>query len=256
MDSASSVKSVDRALEIIESLREMDGAGVSELANALDFPKSTIYSHLNTLHSNGYLIKEKSEYRLSLQFLEYGEYTRDRMKIYNIARPEIQALADETGELANMAVAERGDAVCLCVEKGQNAIRLDTHAGRRMPMYCTGMGKALLAFLPTDQQNRILDKSTLTERTEFTITDKSELRQEIDEIRDRGFSFDEQEYHRGLRCVGMPIKNEDDNALGAISVSGPISRMGDKRYRTEIPELLKKTVNLIEVNMSYTSSRL
>ena len=251
-DSTATVKSTERSLRIIETIREFDGATVKELSRELDIPKSTIYSHLNTLQKSGYLVKTNPTYRLSLRFLELGEYSRSRNRLYDVAGTELKELAETTGEVVILAVEEQGQAVCLDVARGANAIRHETGAGRRMSMYCTGVGKAMLAFLSEEQRRTILDQIDLTKRTPNTITAVDELETELDDIRDRGFAFDEEEYHRGLQCVAMPIRSERDKVLGAISVSGPTSRMEGDRFRQDIPESMRETTNIIEVNMSQT----
>lgn len=252
-DNTSNLKSIDRTLQIIEAVRQFDGATVRDLADTLGIPKSTIYSHLSTLQNNGYIVKENSEYRLGLKFLELGEYTRRKAELYTITKRELEDLSERTGELAMLAVEENGDVVCLDVAKGENAIRHETHAGRRMPLHCTSIGKAILAFLPEDTREAILSEQELTEHTSFTITDMDELHVELQEIRDRGYAYDEQEYHRGLKCVGMPILDGRGNSLGSISVSGPSSRMEGDRFREEIPEQIRTAVNIIEVNLSQSS---
>lgn len=251
-ESTATVKSTERSLRIIETIREFDGATVKDLSRELDIPKSTIYSHLKTLQQSGYLVKTNSTYRLSLRFLELGEYSRSRNRLYDVAGTELKDLAETTGEVVILAVEEQGQAVCLDVARGSNAIRHETGAGRRMPMYCTGVGKSILAFLSEGQRESILDEINLTKRTPNTITDLETLETELDDIRDRGFAYDEEEYHRGLRCVAMPIRSERDEVLGAVSVSGPTSRMEGDRFRQEIPEQMREATNIIEVNMSQT----
>lgn len=251
-ESTPTVKSTERSLRIIETIRELDGADVKTLSSELEIPKSTIYTHLNTLQNSGYLVKSNSTYRLSLRFLELGEYSRSRRRLYEVAGTELTELAEATGEVVILAVEENGEAVCLDVARGSNAIRHETGAGRRMPMYCTGVGKSILAFLSEEHRRSILDQVDLSKRTPHTISQIDELETELDTIRDRGFAFDEEEYHRGLRCVAMPIRSERDNVLGAISVSGPTSRMEGERMREGIPEAMREAINIIEVNMSQT----
>lgn len=246
------VKSTKRSLQIIETIRDFDGANVNELSHELEIPKSTIYSHLKTLQSSGYLVKSNSNYRLSLRFLELGEYSRSRIRLYDVAGSELKDLAETSGEVVILAVEERGQTVCLDVARGSNAIRHETGAGRRMPIHCTGVGKSILAFLSKEQRESILDQVNLTKHTPNTLTKAEELETELDNIRNRGFAFDEEEYHRGLRCVAMPIRSERDEVLGAVSVSGPTSRMEGDRFRHEIPELMREATNIIEVNMSQT----
>lgn len=246
------VGATETTLCILETLKELDGAGVTELATQLDLPKSTVHNHLSTLVRNEYIVKEGDTYRVGLQFLEFGEYIRGRMKIYDVARPEVEQLADETGELANLLVEEHGKGVYLCRAKGAQAVRLDTYAGMRVHLHCTALGKAVLAHLPEEKLAEIIEARGLPKRTDTTITDETALREELGRVRERGYAYDNGERLAGLRCVAAPIKALDGHALGAISVSGPTSRMKGQWFEEEVPELLLNVANVIELNMNYS----
>jgi DNA-binding IclR family transcriptional regulator len=248
---AATVGATETTLRVLETLKGLDGAGVTEVADRLDLPKSTVHNHVSTLLKNEYVVKEGSTYRVGLQFLEFGEYIRNRMPIYEAARPEVEQLAEETGELANLLVEEHGKGVYLCRAKGGQAVRLDTYAGMRVHLHCTALGKAILAHLPEERVREIVDTHGLPARTETTITDEGALMAELEGIRERGFAYDEGERLAGLRCVAAPIRNLEGNALGAISVSGPTSRMKGDRFDEEIPEALTSAANVIELNLNY-----
>ena len=249
---AATVGATETTLRILETLKGLDGAGVTEVANRLDLPKSTVHNHVSTLLRNEYVVKEGNTYRVGLQFLEFGEYIRNRMPIYDVARPEVERLAGETGELANLLVEEHGKGVYLCRAKGGQAVRLDTYAGMRVHLHCTALGKAILAYLPDERVREIVDTHGLPERTDTTITDEDELFDELERIRGRGYACDTEERVAGLRCVAAPIRNLDGNAPGAISVSGPTSRMKGERFDEEVPEKLISTANVIELNLNYS----
>jgi DNA-binding IclR family transcriptional regulator len=246
------IGATETTLRILETLKQLDGAGVTEVATRLDLPKSTVHNHVSTLLRNEYVVKEGDTYRVGLQFLEFGEYIRNRMPIYDVARPEVERLATESGELSNLLVEEHGKGVYLCRAKGSQAVRLDTYAGMRVHLHCTALGKAILAYLPEERVREIVDTHGLPSRTETTITDEDALRDELDSIRERGYAYDEEERLAGLRCVAAPIKNLEGNALGAISVSGPTSRMKGPRFDEEVPEQLISTANVIELNLNYS----
>jgi DNA-binding IclR family transcriptional regulator len=249
---AATVGATETTLRVLETLKRLDGAGVTEVADRLDLPKSTVHNHVSTLLRNEYVVKEGDTYRVGLQFLEFGEYIRNRMPIYDVARPEVERLAEETGELANLLVEEHGKGVYLCRAKGGRAVRLDTYAGMRVHLHCTALGKAILAYLPEERVREIIDTHGLPSRTDTTITDEATLFAELEEVRERGVAHDEEERLAGLRCVAAPIKNLDGNALGAISVSGPTSRMKGDRFDETVPEELISTANVIELNLNYS----
>jgi len=246
------IKAAKVSFDVIEALREREGAGVSELATALEMPTSTIHDHLRTLEQQGYLVKEDGEYRVGARFLELGEQARSRKKVYGIARPEVDSLAEETGEHANLLIEEHGLGVFLYKARGEDAVNLDTHAGMRVLLQTTALGKTILAYRPREEVEAILDEHGLPEITANTVTDRDELLDELETIRERGYALDDEERVQGMRCVAAPILSDDQEAIAAVSVSGPRSRMAGDRYTEEIPELVLRSANVIEVNMTYS----
>ena len=244
------VGATETSLRIIDALRTLDGAGVTDLAEHLELPKSTVHNHLQTLRRNEYVTKQGSQYAIGLRFLQLGEYARDRRPIATIAPPEIDKLAEETREMANLLVEEHGRGVFLYRAKGADAVHMDTHAGKRVPLHTTGFGKAILAHLRDERVERILDRHGLPTVTPSTITDRERLMQELETVRERGYAYDDEERLEGLRCVAAPIV-VDDEVLGAVSVSGPKSRIRDEYYREELPSLVMSTANVIEINSTY-----
>ncbi|WP_336338293.1 IclR family transcriptional regulator [Haloarcula brevis] len=240
------------SLRIVEALKRLDGAGTTAVANHLDIAKSTVHNHLRTLEDEGYITKEGSAYRVGLRFLELGEYKRHRMDIYETARPEVASLAEETGEMANVAVEEHGEGVYLARAEGTEAVTVDTYGGKRVNLHCTALGKAILAELPEERVDAIVDEHGLPARTENTITDRAALKSELADIRERGHACDHEERLPGLRCVAAPVTSVDGDPVAALSVSGPTSRIKGDRFHEEIPELLQSAVNVVEINLTYS----
>jgi DNA-binding IclR family transcriptional regulator len=218
----------------------------------LNKPTSTIYDHLQTLVDEEYLINEDGTYRIGARFLELGEQVRNRNKIYSVARPEVDDLAAETGEHANVMIEEHGRGVFLYKSRGEDAVQLDTHAGMRVHLQTTAMGKAILAFRPEEEVEEIIDQHGLPEITENTITDRDELFEELAATRERGYAFDKQERVDGMRCVAAPVTDGDDRAIAALSVSGPKSRMLDDVFTEELPNRVLRSANVVEVNLTYS----
>lgn len=244
------VRATETSLRILEALKDFSGAGITELANDLDLPKSTVHNHLQTLIHNEYVIKNGDEYDVSLRFLEFGEYVRTRRRIAEIGPPEIDKLADRTNELTNLVVEEHGRGVFLYRAKGADAVHMDTHAGKRVYLHTTAFGKAILAHLPDERVHEIIDRHGLVTETDRTISSMEQLFDELESIREVGYAFDDEERLSGLRCVAVPVLTQD-LVVGAISVSGPKSRMTGDWYRSELPSLLQSTANVIEINITY-----
>lgn len=240
------------SLEIVETLRELDGAGVSEIADRLDKPTSTVHDHLRTLEQEEYLVKDGDEYYISTRFLQLGDQARSRKKVFEIARPEVNELAEQTGEHANLMIEEHGLGVFLYRARGPDAVQLDTHAGMRVPLQTTALGKTIMAFRPRAEVEEILDRHGLPSVTENTVTDRAALFDTLEQIRERGYAYDDEERVKGMRCVAAPITDDDDRAIAAVSVSGPKSRMQEDRFTNEIPEQIRRCANVIEVNLTYS----
>ncbi|QRV17640.1 IclR family transcriptional regulator [Haloterrigena salifodinae] len=246
------VQAAATTFRIIETLHELNGAGVSELADELEMPKSTVHDHLQTLNEAEYLVKRDGGYHVGARFLELGGFARSQMKLYQIATPEIEKLAEETGEHANLMIEEHGKGIFLNKAKGRDAVNLDTHIGKRVHLHTTALGKAILSKRSEAFVDEIIDRHGLPRVTEKTLTDADELKSQLAEIRERGYAIDDEERVAGMRCVAAPICDSDETPLGAISVSGPTNRFNDETFRTEIPKTVLSTANVIEVNMTYS----
>ncbi|RDI70179.1 IclR family transcriptional regulator [Halopelagius longus] len=245
------VKSALTTLRIVEALKDREGARVTDLAQDLDLPKSSVHNYLSTLEQEEYVVKCDNRYYVGLKFLDIGTEARNRLSIHDIAKPEMQSLAEQTGELSNLLVEEHGKGVYIHREVGEDAVQVDATTGQRVHLHNTGLGKAILAHLPPERVEEILDRHGMPATTENTITDPENLFDELAEIRDRGVAFDREERLNGLRCVAAPILDQEDEVVGAVSVSGPRSRMSTERFREDIPTLLRNAVNIIELNIAY-----
>ncbi len=243
------VQSVQTAIDIVERLREVEEAGVTELATALGRSKGTVHSHLATLLENEYVVRSGDRYRLSLKLVDFGEYVKSRLDIYDVVSEELDDLAAETGEVAQFATEEHGRAVYLYKARGDQAVNTASSVGKREYLHCISLGKAMLAHLPEERVTEILARHGLPEQTENTITDREELTEDLRRVRERGYATDDEEKIEGIRCVAAPLMN--DGVVGAISISGPSSRMSDERFREELPHKLLRSANVIEINAKF-----
>lgn len=248
---APSVAATETSFEIIEALIELDGAGTTEIAEHVDTTKSTVYNHLQTLLNRDYIVKENGTYNVGLKFLRVGEYARSRHDVAQVGPDEIDKLAEKTREMANLVVEEHGQGVFIYRAKGSDAVHMDTHTGKRLPLHGTAFGKAILAHLPDEKVTEIIETRGLPEHTEWTITDRESLYDELETIRERGYAFDREERLEGLRCVAAPILNGEGRAIGAVSITGPKDRLRDERFEEEFPKLVQASVNVIEINMTF-----
>lgn len=249
------VKALRTTEEVIAALDELDGAGVTDVANHIDRPQSVVHNHLNTLRELEYVVKVGGEYELGLRFLELGERTRRRVGLYEAARPEVRKLAEETGELVTLLVEEHGWGVYLDIGQESGDIRYPAVPGNRIHLHCSAVGKAILACMPAKTVDDVLRERGMPRQTPETITDRERLREELDAVRERGLAFDMEEFRTGLRSVGAPITRRDGTAIGSLSVAGPAHRMKEARLKEELPEALNQSINVIELNINEPNVR-
>ncbi|WP_049942057.1 IclR family transcriptional regulator [Haloterrigena turkmenica] len=246
------IQSVESALEVVDVIRRKERAGVTEIANELDRSKSTVHHHVATLTKHDYLDKVDGEYQLSLRFLTLGGQVREREQLYHLGKDDVEKLAQETGEQARLIVDRNGFGITLYQATGDRVTEPITHVGSIEELYCTAAGKVFLAELSDAELDSYLSETSYTPYTEETITDSDELREELEEIRDRGVAFDDEERYEGYRCVAAAISTEAREPFGALSVSAPVERMGEERFRTDVPNQLQNVAGVVEINTTYS----
>ena len=252
MNQNSPMKSTKKLFSITEEIRRRDGANANELASALDMPKSTIYRHLQTLHELEYLVKEGEQYQIGIRFLYIGMGIYQQNKSYTRIEPSIEELATETGERAQFMIEEHGRLAYVYRQTGQHAVHTDTQIGKPMPLHATSGGKAILAKKTDKKISAIIAEKGLPKITENTITNEDSFWNEIEQIRDSGVSFNNQEYTQGLRSVAVPIVESNGQPLGSIGISGPSNRLKGGFYSEKLPDLLLGVANEIELNLEYS----
>lgn len=244
---------VDKSIEILRVLMQRDGAGVTELADHLDESKSTIYTYLASLKKGGLVTKTDGSYQLSYDLLVFGEYVRNQNPLYRIGRSEIDDLATETGQYAHIVVEEKGRGLNLYKAKGEQAVGEGYQTAKfqqRDYLHITASGKAILAYLPRERVEEIIDRHGLPARTARTITDRERLFEELSDVREQGYAHNNGEEIEGFRAIGAPIRSRDGSVLGSMSVSGPKSVFGDESAHQEVIDRVVRTANVIEVNVN------
>ncbi|MEM1301656.1 MAG: HTH-type transcriptional regulator BhcR [Pseudomonadota bacterium] len=222
------IKSLDRAMAVLEHLSAQSGATLTELANDTDQSKATVYRILVTLEARGLveLDPESQEWHVGPgAFLIGAKYLR-RTSVVHRARPILRALMEETGETANLAVARDSHVMFVSQSECHHSVRAFFPPGTQSPMHASGIGKALLAEMGESAFESYLSSAPLERFTDHTITAPDPLRAELARIRAAGYAIDEQEKTLGMRCIATAVYNWNDEAVAGISVSGPTSRVG------------------------------
>jgi DNA-binding IclR family transcriptional regulator len=239
------------SFDIVEYLSREGGARVSDVADALDLDSSTVCHHLATLEQTGYVIKEGNVYHLSLQFLTLGGVERTRRKTYRMAMEKANELAHETGERTQFVVEEDNVGVWIIRVLGSNAVLSDVRIGMRQFLHTTAAGKCILAYLPDDRVEAVVDQHGLDALTDHTITDRGELFESLETIRDRGYAFNREERIRREQEIGVGIMNEHDEIIGSLSVSAPSYRWNEEDLHEKLPEVLLEAKNELELEIAY-----
>lgn len=246
------IKSMQTASEVLRELQSQSEASLSDLCGNIDVAKSTLHTYLQTLVAEGFIDKSDGVYRLGLRFIPLGESVRNRIDLYQLEKEEVNRLAEETNEWVHLTVAYRSREVTLYEHNGGETVAVDyQRRTRESPQYlhCTATGKALLAYFDDDRVTETVATEGLVQQTEQTITDPDELREELEEIRARGYAVNDEEEIRGMRSVGAPIQDVDGTVCGAISVTAPKTRLSGDYLYNDLPELVMEAANIIEINL-------
>ena len=243
MKSPDPVQSVQKTMILLETLSTQEEVGVRELAEAVKGNKSTVYRFLNTLMMLGYVRQDRKteKYSLTLKLFQVGVQALNRLDIHKAALPVMEELAEYSQETIHLASMEENRIFYLDKIESPLALRvaMASAQGRFIRPNCTGVGKAILSRLSPEAQTAMLENVEWTSRTETTITDRDHLLEELEKIRQQGFSLDMEENEQGVRCVAAPIFNGKKEVCGAISISGPSVRMNEKRLE-ELSEIIVK----------------
>lgn len=244
------VSTADTLFDIIEALRDLENSTVTELATELDLAKSTVHAYLASLEQKEYVVKEGNEYELGLKFYDHGMDILNRVDLIEVARPIMKQTAEESGELVWLIVEEHGRAVYLERAKGDRAVQTSGRRGLRTYLHLLAAGKSMLAHMPEERVEEILDRHGLPQQTSQSITTKEELNDRLEQVRDRGYAYNRGEEVPGVYAIGAPILEEGQIQAG-ISVAGPAARFQDEDYDTQIRNTIIEAANTIELNLKY-----
>lgn len=226
------ISSLAKGLKVLELLSEHDELSVSEVAHRLGYNRASSHRFLATLKDLGYVEQTaENQYRLTLKLFRLGTRMADRFEIRPLARPLMLELSRAFWETINLGCLEGVEVLHIDKIDSTEVLRMDTPVGSLAPAYCTSMGKAILAFLPKDERERILSAMELRPHGPKTITSKEALEIEFKKIRASGYAVDNEELAKGLRCVGAPIFDHTGIPRYSISVAGPVARITQARVK-------------------------
>lgn len=228
------MKSLHKVLDIIEAVAKSGSSGIRELSELTGYPPPTVHRITSTLIERNYLRQDPVTKRLSLsvRFLELGTGVQQQFSLTAIARPHLEQLMAQCKEAVNLAVQDGDDVAYLDhVRNRFSMLQLFTKPGARVPLYCTGVGKMFLSHWPRAEVEAYLDRTALVPHTPRTIVDRRRLMEELDQIRASGYSVDDEEMERGVRCVAALVMDHRGRPCGAVSISGAAMRITSAKTR-------------------------
>ncbi len=233
-------ESAGKALDLLFYLAKTEGeVSLAKLSRETGMNKATALRYLAVLESRGVAERKSGGWSLGLALYELGTRVPVRSLVVERVRPFVERLARETGESVNLAMLAGGTAVYLDRAESDRSLSMRSVPGDRLPLHCTGVGKAILTLLSDDRIRAILGPGPLSRVNERTLTDPSDVIKEINRTREIGYALDREEYETGLTCMALPLGLPDADFYGAMSVSGPTARMRDPAARDRMLEALK-----------------
>ncbi|MEQ5774280.1 MULTISPECIES: IclR family transcriptional regulator [unclassified Thalassospira] len=226
------VQSLMRALGILNTLAESDdGMTLTEISQRVTLPPSTVHRLLTTMQHERYVTfdGERTLWSVGVQAFSVGNAFTKNRNLNLIARPYMRALMEESGETVNLAVADGGEVIFLSQVECRKMMRALVTPGRRALMHCSGVGKALLAFLPAKDVDMVIEQHGLPQMTERTRTTSQSLKADLEIARRQGWVLDDEEHAVGLRCVAGVVRDETGVPIAALSLSGPAARIPQDR---------------------------
>lgn len=232
---------ISKMLRILEILHAAPaGLPLRCIAERTHIHKSTVYRFLSHLEDEGYLFRDESDaYMPGPMLLRLGCAASYQMTLRKISRPVLQDLRNTTGETVNLGILNGRDVCYVDVVQSRNTFDRASRIGTVRPLYCTAMGKMLVAVLPVTEKERILDSLRFERLTPHTITELSKLKSELASIQQKGYALDNEEASLGARCIGVPIFLEGNQSAAALSLAGPTNRIPSDR----IPFLVNAVQN-------------
>lgn len=244
------IKSDETMFAIIQKIRELNGAGVTELADHVGMSKASIHHHLSTMQDHGFVTNVDGTYNLGLMFFAIGVEARNRYTLYHAAKPELPNLADRVQEAVWAYVEMNGKGMFIDGNTENSTLRLESVVGTSQHLHCCAIGKAILAYLPEARVEEIIQQHGLPKMTENTVTTEENLWDELETVREQGYALNLGEDIDSIHAAGVPVMDGSE-VIGALGTGGPANRLDREYCETNLVEELLISVNEIELNLAY-----
>ena len=250
------IQSLDRGLEILLILAENKSKGVTELANDLQVNKSTVFRLLETMEKRNLVQQDEitAKYKLGIGLLHITEGLVKNLDIINISRPILKQLMDCTKESVHLCTFSKDKVYVVDQVKSNQIMKVSATIGHEEPIHCSSVGKCILAYLPEERRNKILDEVQFIPYTEKTKTSKAALLEELEQVRKNGYALDDEELSVGVCCIAAPIYNHKGEIKNCVGISGPSARIRMENIDSYINKV-KIAANSISHNLGYRMPR-
>ncbi|TDT75622.1 IclR family transcriptional regulator [Litoreibacter halocynthiae] len=231
---------VKKALSVLDQVASFERpVRLNELVEVSPYPKGTLYRMLQTLRSEGMLTYDetKQAYSLGIRLVRLAHTAWTQSSLAPTARPILDALSKSIGETIHLAQLDNAQVLYVDKRNAQRPVEMFSQAGKVGPAYCTGVGKAMLAFLPETELQQVLEQQSYHRFTPHTLGSVQELRDELSNIRTRGYAYDREEHEPGIICIAMPILTRTKRVMGAISVTSTTSRTSLDQLEALAPKM-------------------
>lgn len=232
MEDKNPIQVTDRLFLVLETLAETGPVTLAALCQRLDLNKSTLHRLLSSLIYAGYVRQEpeSGKYTLSYKLLTLSNKILGHMDILETVRPFFRQLSQDTGETVHFVQLDGLEAVYIYKQESyQNSIRMASMVGNRIPLYCSGVGKAMMADMDEEHIREIWENSSIRQMTPNTVVDYDRFLLLLEEVRQKGYALDNEEHELGVRCIAASIPDYNGRPLYAFSISAPVTRMSDAR---------------------------
>ena len=219
----SALQTVDRALAVLELLADHpEGLRPADVAAAMGLNKVTTHRLLATLLNRHFVERqeENGRYSIGLRLIEISSLRLNNLELKTEAQPWLRRLVTQAGQPVHLAIYDQGEIVYIEKMETVHSIRMYSQIGKRSPVYCTALGKVLLAALPDEEIRAVLQGLTLRAFTPTTLTSPEQILAEIGQVRSQGFALDRQEHEPGVFCVAAPIRDYRGQVIAAVSTAG------------------------------------
>ena len=248
-------QTVLKALEVLECVAQANvPLTAAEIAKCCKMSRPTAYRLLATLQSRGYVANTHHEYTLGSKVLSLGGLLLESLDLPSITHSYLRELSEATGETAYVSMLDGIEILYINKVASMKGVQTNCSIGSRNRLHCTSMGKSILAFLPPDERETLLEKlGPLEAFTPNTITNLDDLRAELERTRQRGYAIDDIEGEENVRCIGVPIFDHVGRSFAALSLSGPAFRMSIERLH-ELSIVVMDTAQSISRQLGYIPS--